>query len=345
LVLGLLVLVTRRRPASVDHRTRPLTHLPGWLPRIVGLAGLTLFLVITVLGLATGWLVEWRALDAWAIVGMVYALAGDVVAMSIPWRRLTSDMSRRRKRRSDPGRWPAIIGLSAFGLTQLAAPPHWQSAVTGAFLVVYAAAQILGARRHGEVVWSKRGDGLALVPAAFARLAPLTVSRGWLVARRPLSGFELGTESPSIAPALLVTIAIAACAAGPRDASRPELSYALVNAASLALAGVTAFAIHQFARWGARRVAPARLSPRIDHVLTGALVPIACAYLVTQLAGGWHLQTAVLVAGHFAALSIAHDRAFATLRETRIAVRTAYWALGMIVASLCLGLWLTWEAH
>jgi hypothetical protein len=57
--------------------------------------------------------------------------------------------------------------------------------------------------------------------------------------------------------------------------------------------------------------------------------------------GIWYLQVAALVAGHVAALILAHDRALATFgADARAAARSQQWMLAVMVGFTCLGLWL-----
>jgi hypothetical protein len=58
----------------------------------------------------------------------------------------------------------------------------------------------------------------------------------------------------------------------------------------------------------------------------------------------WYLQVAFVVVGHVAALILAHDRALALYSETRLAVRSQYWMLAVMVCFTSLALWLLAQA-
>jgi hypothetical protein len=58
----------------------------------------------------------------------------------------------------------------------------------------------------------------------------------------------------------------------------------------------------------------------------------------------WYLQVAFVVAGHVAALTLAHDRALALYRDPRPAVRSQYWMLAVMVGFTSLALWLLAQA-
>ena len=59
----------------------------------------------------------------------------------------------------------------------------------------------------------------------------------------------------------------------------------------------------------------------------------------------WYIQVGALVIGHVIALAIAHDRAIATYRNHRVASRSQYWMLAMMVAFTTLGLYLLSQAN
>jgi hypothetical protein len=58
----------------------------------------------------------------------------------------------------------------------------------------------------------------------------------------------------------------------------------------------------------------------------------------------WYVQVAVVVVGHVGALTLAHDRALTLYRDTRLAVRSQYWMLGVMVGFTSLALWLLAQA-
>ena len=58
----------------------------------------------------------------------------------------------------------------------------------------------------------------------------------------------------------------------------------------------------------------------------------------------WYVQVAVVVVGHVAALMLAHDRALVLYGDARLAVRSQYWMLGVMVGFTSLALWLLAQA-
>lgn len=73
---------------------------------------------------------------------------------------------------------------------------------------------------------------------------------------------------------------------------------------------------------------------------------LAIDYTVIGAAAVWYLQVAMVVAGHVAALMLAHDRALVLYDgQGRLAVRSQYWMLGVMVAFTTLALWLLAQAN
>ena len=54
----------------------------------------------------------------------------------------------------------------------------------------------------------------------------------------------------------------------------------------------------------------------------------------------WYIQVAALVGGHVAGLVLAHDRAISYWGDYRLAARSQYWMLAVMVAFTCFGLFL-----
>lgn len=63
-------------------------------------------------------------------------------------------------------------------------------------------------------------------------------------------------------------------------------------------------------------------------------------YKVMSSAAVWYVQTGLLVVGHVAGLALAHDRALTFFKNQRMATRSQYWMLAVMVGYTSLGLWL-----
>jgi hypothetical protein len=59
----------------------------------------------------------------------------------------------------------------------------------------------------------------------------------------------------------------------------------------------------------------------------------------------WYWQVGFVVAGHVAALTLAHDRALALYDDPKLAVRSQYWMLAIMVGFTSLALWLLSQAN
>jgi hypothetical protein len=67
-------------------------------------------------------------------------------------------------------------------------------------------------------------------------------------------------------------------------------------------------------------------------------------YTIFPQENTWYVQVAVVVIGHVAALALAHDRALTLYGEAKLAVRSQYWMLGVMVGFTSLALWLLAQA-
>jgi hypothetical protein len=68
-------------------------------------------------------------------------------------------------------------------------------------------------------------------------------------------------------------------------------------------------------------------------------------YGVISATGIWYVQVAALVIGHVTALVLGHDRAISLHGDTRMAARSQYWMLALMVGFTSLGLYLLSQAN
>jgi hypothetical protein len=59
----------------------------------------------------------------------------------------------------------------------------------------------------------------------------------------------------------------------------------------------------------------------------------------------WYVQVAALVIGHVTALTLAHDRALVVYEDPRLASRSQYWMLAVMIFFTCLGLFILSQAN
>lgn len=154
----------------------------------------------------------------------------------------------------------------------------------------------------------------------------------------------------------------------------------LTFAVGYIVAVAAAWALYRLGVAGARTAGGSTDAPELARAFVHSLVPIAFAYVVAHyislllyqgqmigplasdplgdgsdllgLAGGaidygilgatafWYIQVGVVVVGHVAALSLAHDRALGLFPSPRTATRSQYWMLLVMVGFTLLALWL-----
>jgi hypothetical protein len=68
-------------------------------------------------------------------------------------------------------------------------------------------------------------------------------------------------------------------------------------------------------------------------------------YGVIGATATWYWQVAFVVVGHAAGLTLAHDRALALYEDAKLAVRSQYWMLAVMVGFTSLALWLLSQAN
>jgi hypothetical protein len=71
----------------------------------------------------------------------------------------------------------------------------------------------------------------------------------------------------------------------------------------------------------------------------------AIDYSVLSVNLTWYLQVGFVIAGHVAALVLAHDRALVLYGQARQAVRSQYWMLLIMIGFTLLALWLLFQAN
>ena len=165
----------------------------------------------------------------------------------------------------------------------------------------------------------------------------------------------------------------------------PERAAELTQTVGLLAAVVLVYAFYRAGVAGARRVQPNLEGERLRRSFIHSLVPIALVYVaahyvtllvfegqaIAYLASDplgrgwdlfgtakqaidygvlgqettWYLQVGFVVAGHVAALTLAHDRALIVYEHAKRAVRSQYWMLGIMIGFTTLALWLLSQAN
>ena len=165
----------------------------------------------------------------------------------------------------------------------------------------------------------------------------------------------------------------------------PQPAFELTFLIGLTVAILLVAGLYRLGVLGARSVGGGFSAERLSRAFVHSLVPIALAYVMahyltyllfrgqaivflasdplgdgsdlfgtasTQIDYGvigstatWYWQVAVVVAGHAAGLTLAHDRALALYDEAKLAVRSQYWMLAVMVGFTSLALWLLSQAN
>lgn len=429
LIVSFAVLTTAwREPRLQADSWRPAA---GWLSRalvnpvteaLAGLIGAGLLVLVVYAGLEgendsfRNFATVFVFVTFWLGLLALNTLFGDVFRAFNPWRAIArgfGGLFRLIAGQSAPaplsyperlGRWPAVVGLIAFGWLELinGAAGAVEPRTVAIAALIYTALTFAGMALFGVERWIERGETFSVYFGMFARLSPLEVREGKLGVRRPLSGATRWGDIPGSLGMVIASIAttsfdgaqegilsdpitwtherIQDLGVGPSDALRlaDTLWLAIVVAAVSLLIWLGLKGMHTV------RDAPpvAELGRRFAHTL----IPIALAYLVAHyfsqfvfieqaqftyvlsdpLANGsdlfgtadkgidygvigatavWYVQVAALVIGHVAALVLAHDRAIAIWQDYKLASRSQYWMLAVMVGFTCLGLLLLSQAN
>ena len=116
---------------------------------------------------------------------------------------------------------------------------------------------------------------------------------------------------------------------------------------SLAPIAVAYIVAHYFSllAFDGQRIAYLSSDPfgRGDNFFGTATATVNFAWI--SATGIWYVQVAALVCGHIAGLVMAHDRALVTFKTGRVATRSQYWMLAVMIAFTSLGLWLLSAAN
>lgn len=379
-------------------RLRELCRVPRLLEPVCGALGIAIFIALVYFGFAGNQDPDQNVLPTfvyvffWTMLPLISAIFGNVFKPFNPWRAIGRAVAWLRARRTPGhrhapprfaypdrlGRWPAVIGLVAFGWLELVAGDQGRDPSTLATLALaYAAFQFLGMSLFGAERWGQRGDAFALYFDFFGRISPLTIDNGKLCARLPLSGLT------DIAP-MVGTVAFVSTTIGITvfdGAERGGLWQSIAGddpsklVATLGLIACVAL-VAGFYRLGVAGMKSSHIekSPReLSLMFAPSLVPIALGYLlahyfsfmlfvgqalphviahpmgnsgpppVDYFVSGkviWWVQVLALLAGHIAGLIVAHDKATAVWGKARAAAQSQMWMLVVMVGFTCLGLWL-----
>jgi hypothetical protein len=323
LVVSFLGLATLWKDPQLeeDNGMRP---LPAWLSLVVvnrvtetlaGVVGVGLLALTIWSGLGGVQRVEDNFAPTFVYVvfwvGLVPAsiVFGDVFRALNPWRaigRVGEAVARRVTGRTRPpfaypdrlGRWPAVAGVAGFAWLELAHPSGDDPSTLAAAALVYTLVTLGAMACFGTEPWTRRGEAFSVYFNLFARLSPLTVRRGRLGLRRPLSGLAALEPAPGTVALLVVMIGSVmfdgASEGEPWTSAGPHLEdafldvgFGLTAALSLTatvgmlLAFAVVYAIYTVGVSGVRAVDP-RPRVRVARSFVHTLIPIAAVYVLAH---------------------------------------------------------------
>lgn len=386
------------QPRLETAEAHPRFRVPGFFDPLCGLIGVAIFIALVYFGYAGNQDADQNVVPTfvyvffWTMLPLLSAMLGNIFKPFNPWRAIGRagawiGARRRPKRQHAParfdypdaiGRWPAVVGLVAFGWLELVSGENGRKpSLLVTLALIYAGVQLLGMALFGIERWLDRGDSFGVYLDFFGRISPLTVENGRFCTRLPLSG--LTDIGPLVATVAFVSTMIGITVfdglerggvwqmiAG-KDPSRLVATLGLIAAIAL-VAGVYRLGV------AGMRSSHIEKSPReLSLMFAPSLVPIALGYLIAHyfsfmifvgqalphvlahpmgnsgapsidyfVSGKviWWVQVFALLAGHVAGLIVAHDKAVAVWGKARAAAQSQMWMLTVMVGFTCLGLWL-----
>jgi len=165
----------------------------------------------------------------------------------------------------------------------------------------------------------------------------------------------------------------------------PSIGLGIIYTVGMVLGVALIYGFYELAVAGARSVGGGFTTRRLARAFVHSLIPIALVYVAAhyvtllvfqgQAMGAlisdpfgngadlfgtagtqidytvlgadtvWYIQVALVIVGHVTALAVAHDRALVIYDDSRLAVRSQYWMLGVMVGFTTLALWLLSQAN
>lgn len=379
-------------------RTRWLFRLPTFVEPLCGAIGVAIFVALVYFGFAGNQDADQNVVPTfvyvffWTMLPLISAVFGDLFRPFNPWRAvgLGAHWLRRRRLRGEQnatarfayperlGRWPAVIGLFAFGWLELVSGEQGRKpALLVTLALAYFVFQLAGMALFGAKRWLERGDAFGTYFEFFSRISPLTVADRKFGVRLPLSGL---TDIPALAGTVIFVstmIGITVFDGVERGGIWQSIAGSEPNRAIMTVGLLFSVAlVAGFYRLGIAGMEGSHIAktPReLSMMFAPSLVPIALGYLVAHYfsfmifvgqalphviahpmgnAGPpsvdyfvsgkviWWVQVAALLAGHVAGLIVAHDKATAVWGKARAAAQSQTWMLVVMVGFTSLGLWL-----
>lgn len=385
-------------PKLETAEARRLFSVPSLIEPLCGLLGLLAFALAVYFGfvgeqdLATNLLPTLIFVFFWTMLPMASALLGDVFRPFNPWRfvGLTAHRLRARlghgEQNAAPrfaypeilGRWPAVVGLLAFGWIELVSGNDGKKpALLASLALAYFVFQLIGMSLFGARRWLDRGDAFGVYFEFFSRISPLTVREGKFSLRMPLSGLTDITPAAGTVAFVATMIGITVYDGVERGGVWQSIAGAdpstLVKTLGLICAVLLVAGFYRLGVLGMEGAHIGKSTKELSQMFAPSLIPIALGYLVAHYFSFmvftgqalphviahpmgdsgeasidyfissraiWWIQVAALLSGHVAGLVVAHDKATAVWGKARAAAQSQTWMLVVMVGFTSLGLWL-----
>ncbi len=320
LVVSFVALATLwPKPRLQGDSWRP---LPGWFSRVVASTPVALLcgaIGVFLLGLVVyagfrgstnpndNFTPTFVYITFWIGLLPLSLLLGDVFRAFNPWRAVGRAIARVTTRAAgEPlpapfayperlGRWPAVVGIVAFGWLELAANGGDQPQTVATATLIYSVATWIGMALYGVDAWTSRGDAFSVYFNLFARISVFERRDREIGVQRPLSGLAHWEPAPGsvvFVCALIGIVSFDGFSGGPTfNGWIPSLqevfesvgfsavdSLELVFGLSMLVAIALIVGFFLLGSWGAARVGGGFTVRELASRFAHSLAPIALVY-------------------------------------------------------------------
>ncbi|NLT06684.1 MAG: fenitrothion hydrolase [Solirubrobacterales bacterium] len=238
-------------------------------------------------------------------------LLGDVFRALNPWRVVARAVAWLASRAAGGpveapfayperlGRWPAVVGIVAFGWLELAANGGDVPATIAQAALVYSVATWIGMALYGIEEWCDRGEAFSVYFNLIARISPWERRGDRVGVQRPLSGlahWRPGPGAVTFVCALIGIVSFDGFSSGPtyngwipslQEAVEgvgfgPVFALELVFGLSMLATVALVVAFFSLGAWGVARVSGGGSVRDLARLFAHTLAPIALAYTLAH---------------------------------------------------------------
>jgi hypothetical protein len=324
LVVSFVALATLwPKPRLQEDSWRP---LPGWFSRIVastpvavlcGAIGVFLLGLVVVAGLRgasnpnDNFAPTFVYITFWLGLLPLSLLFGDMFRAFNPWRalaRMVAWIATKAAGAPLPaplaypqrlGRWPAVIGMLAFGWMELAANGGDQPKTVATAALIYSTATWIGMALYGTEAWTNRGEAFSVYFNLISRISIFERRGNEIGIQRPLSGLAHWQPAPGsvvFVCSLIGIVTFDGFSSGPTfnnwipslQAQFEALGFDVVNSLELVfgLGMLVTVSIvvgfYTLGSWGAKNVGGGFTVRALASAFAHSLAPIALVYALAH---------------------------------------------------------------